>query len=76
MADIRATTDKEEARLRRTTTLRNRQKQGNDNTRCKAKQPRTGKAQDAVGVEAGEGDTKLCKDYTPRLDDAPCGYTG
>ena len=29
-----------------------------------------------VGVEAGEGDSKQGKDYKPRLDDAPSGYTG
>jgi hypothetical protein len=29
-----------------------------------------------VRVAAGKRNNKLCKDYTPRLDDAPFGYTG
>ena len=76
MATIKAAKDRQEVRLRRTTTLRDHTTEGSGKTTCKAITAPTVATKAEVGVEAGDGDSKQGKDYKPRLDDAPSGYTG
>ena len=76
VAAIRAAKDRQEVRLKRTTALRDHKTEGSGRTTCKANQAPTTATMAEVGVEAGEGDSELCKDCKPRLDDAPSGYTG
>ncbi len=76
MGAIKAAKDRQEVRLKRTTELCNHKTEGSGRTTCKANQAPTAATMAEVGVEAGEGDSELCKDYKPKLNDALCGYTG
>ena len=84
MADILATQDKKETRIRPTTTLRHCQTQGRGKTAHNVRRRRAGATKAEVGIAVGvavgvatrEGYNKQCKDYTPRLDDAPSGHIG